>query len=117
MTQLPPFHPDWLVTFWFSTPILRAINPHWFLIVLTLIAIGFFFVIRRGKAVSPTSVSDTDEQQFQHLLTKKQIIERKIAELENKRLQGELSDEIFQSKLAEYTKHLEKAKLDLLYYT
>lgn len=115
MNQLPSFHPDWLVSFWFSTPVLRSINPHWFLISTAVIGLGILLIKRKGKA--PASPVDTDEQQFQHLLTKRQIIEQKLTELENQRFQGELSEEKFQMKLVEYKKHLDKVNLDLLYYT
>ncbi|WP_318507924.1 hypothetical protein [Bacillus sp. T3] len=115
MNQLPPFHPDWLVSFWFSMPILRSINPHWFLITIAVMGLVIFFARRKGKSLS--APLDSDEQQFQHLLTKKQIIEKKLVQLENQRSRGELSEENFQRNFDEYKKHLDKVNLDLLYYT
>ncbi|MGJ7920365.1 hypothetical protein [Neobacillus sp. LXY-4] len=115
MSQFPPFHPEWLVTFWFSTPVLRLINPHWFLIILAVSAMVVFF-IKRQKSVEHPQI-DSDEEKFQHLLTKKQIIEKKIAELEMQKQQGELSEEKYELKRSEYKKHLDKVILDLHYYT
>jgi len=74
-----------------------------------------FFARRKGK--TPATPLDSDEQQFQHLLTKKQIIEKKLIQLENQRSQGELSEENFQRNFDEYKKYLDKVNLDLLYYT
>lgn len=115
MTQLPPFHPEWLIRFWFQTPGLQQLNPHWVLITLVLIGIALFF-LKRSKTIDPP-VKDQEEEKFQHLLTRKQIIERKMIELEDQMQAGELTDEQYQTKLSEYKKHLDKVNLDLLYYT
>lgn len=115
MTQLPPFHPEWLIRFWFQTPGLQSLNPHWVLITLAFIGIALFFLKRMKTTDEP--VKDQEEEQFQHLMTRKQIIERKIAELEQQKLAGELTDTKYETKLAEYKKHLDKVNLDLLYYT
>ncbi|WP_147532677.1 hypothetical protein [Bacillus marasmi] len=116
MTQLPPFHPEWLIRFWFNTPGLQLLNPHWVLIILALVGIALFF-IKRSKTADIAPVRNQEEEQFQHLLTRKQIIERKIAELENQKLVGELTAEKYEIKLGEYKKHLDKVNLDLAYYT
>jgi hypothetical protein len=115
MSQFPPFHPEWLVTFWFQTPVLKWINPHWFLISLVLAVIALFLIKRKRFVDLP--VQDQDEQQFQHLLTKKQIIEKKIYELESQKQEGILPEEEFQSKLIQYKKHLDKVNLNLSFYT
>lgn len=114
MNEFPPFHPDWLVTFWYTTPILKAFDPHLFLSIIAIVGITLYFTKRRN---SPLPEPDLEEQQFHHSLKKKQIIEQKIAELEIQRNQGELNEDQYLYKLGEYKKHLEKVKKDLLYFT
>jgi uncharacterized membrane protein (DUF106 family) len=115
MMQIPPFHPEWLVTFWFSTPVLKWLNPHWFLLLLAGVVAALIAIRRKKQAAAP--IKDADEEKFQHLVLKKQIIEKKISELETQKQKGKLTEESYEQKLREYRKHLDKVKLDLLNYT
>jgi peptidoglycan hydrolase CwlO-like protein len=117
MSKIPPFHPDWLVTFWFSTPGLKEMNPHLLLSMVAIIVLVIFFIkkttLPAARIVTPT----VEEEQFYHLLKKKQIIEQKMSELREWTERGELAEEKYQTKLSEYNKHLDKVNKELLYFT
>lgn len=114
MSDIPPFHPDWLVSFWLGTPILNKLNPHVILIFLiTLLLIG---LLRRRKLMQKQE-PDSDEKQFQLLLKKKAVIEEQMTRLEVQKKQGEVTEEQYAKTIAEYKQHLDGVKRELLKFT
>ncbi|QED49030.1 hypothetical protein [Cytobacillus dafuensis] len=112
MSEIPPFHPEWLVSFWLGTPILNTINPHFVLIVL--IAVLIFKLIKRRKN---THEHDYEEMQFQLLLKKKAVIEEQMTELERNKKLGEVTDLQYSKIIEEYKQHLDTVKKELLRFT
>ncbi|PLR79455.1 hypothetical protein CU633_00320 [Bacillus sp. V3-13] len=100
----PPYHPDWLVTFWLTTPGLNLVNPHYFLIGLIVLVIGIIYL---KKKKSSRNRVDSEEGQFQLLLTKKEIIEKQIEQLELQRKQGDVTLEQYTKTIEEYREHLQ----------
>lgn len=117
MSQFPPFHPDWLVTFWFSTPGFKAMDPHVFLSVIAAIGLALFFIKKRKTPPIRLVATNFEDEQFHHLLKKKQMIEQKMAELKVLSEQNGLASEQYQMKLGEYHKHLDQVNRELLYFT
>lgn len=114
MNQIPAFHPDWLVTFWLTNPLVNWMDPHLVLALLTgVILYGFYRKRKKVKQDEP----DHEEKQFQHLLLKKNIIEKQMLELEDKRAAGDISTEQYETKKREYQKHLEQANKNLMIFT
>lgn len=107
----PAYHPEWLVTFWLSTPVLKMLNPHYLLIIF-----GAGFLIRfflKKKAEIP----DTEDQRFRHLLSKKNVIEEQLNGLEEKFEAVEITKEDYMKSLKDYQKLLEQVKEELQQYT
>ncbi len=117
MSQFPPFHPDWLVTFWFATPGFKAMDPHVVISVIAAIGLALFFIKKRKTPPINVVATNFEEEQFHHLLKKKQMIERKMAELKVLWEQDGVASEQVQMKLDEYGKHLDKVNRELLYFT
>lgn len=110
----PPLHPEWLITFWLTTPVIRNLEPHVTMLVILIMIIGLaIYFIKRNKAEKP----DEQEIYFQHLLQQKQMIEGKMQQLEKKLLSGQIITENDEKKLLEYQKYLNKVKKDLLQFT
>lgn len=114
MSEMPAFHPDWLISFWLGTPILNKLDPHVILIFLVaFILIGLFSRRKRMQKQEP----DIDEKQFQLLLKKKAVIEEQMTRLEIQKKQGEITEEQYAKTIAEYKQHLDGVKRELLQYT
>ncbi|PLR98212.1 hypothetical protein [Bacillus sp. T33-2] len=114
MGEIPAFHPEWLVTFWLTTPGLNLLNPHYLLIFIAIFTLGMYFFRKQRVAVQ---VPDEDEKRFKHLLMKKTVIEKQVDELEESRKQGSLTEEKYEQKAKELEKHLDQVKKELLHYT
>lgn len=111
----PAYHPEWLVTFWLSTPGLDRLNPHYLLIVLAAGLIVLHFL--RRKPVIHEGLEDREEQAFKHLLLRKSVIEEQIGALEGKIKAGDIPEADLTKKLEEYQHHLEQVKKELQEYS
>lgn len=105
--DIPAFHPEWLVTFWLSTPGLNKVEPHLLLILLITFFIIISYMKRRKRVLKK---SHLDEEQFQELLQKKIDIEKELAEMIHK---GEQSE----PRKQELEKHLALTNHKLQQYT
>ncbi len=114
MSDLAPFHPDWLISFWLGTPILNKLNPHIILLVLLVVAVVIF--MRKRKKIRQQE-PDNDEKQFQILLRKKSVIEDQMTRLETLKSQGKIQDEQYSKNMDEYKQHLDSVKKELLRFT
>jgi hypothetical protein len=114
MGGLPAYHPEWMIQFWFGTPGLRALNPHYTLFFLTIVMIGFLYFKKRKVVIEKP---DEDEERFKHLLTKKKVIEKQMAELKQVHEQNKITDEQYQKKLTEFKKHLDQTSHELQQFT
>jgi hypothetical protein len=114
MGSLPAFHPEWLIRFWFGTPGLNRLDPHLTLALLAIVSILFLYVKRK---VSAHTQPDADEERFKHLLAKQRIIEGQMAELSASRDQKLISDELYEGKMAEFQKHLDRTRQELRQFT
>lgn len=111
----PAYHPEWLVTFWLTTPGLNWLNPHYLLILLAAgLVIRYFLKRRDTEAVENP---DAEDLRFKHLLLRKKVIEEQMEGLETKRHAGEITDSEFADKISDYRSHLEQVKLELQQYT
>lgn len=107
----PAFHPEWLVTFWLSTPGLNALNPHFLLIILAAAIFIRLFIKKKNVTL------DAEDQHFRHLLTKKNVIEEQLAGIERKRMADEITNENYAQTVKAYQTHLEQVKKELQQYT
>ncbi|MEH7886095.1 hypothetical protein V7654_17480 [Bacillus sp. JJ1609] len=105
------YHPEWLVTFWLSTPLLNALNPHYLLMILA--AAIFIRLFMKKKNVT----LDIEDQHFRHLLAKKNVIEEQLAGIERKLMADEITNEIYAQTVKAYLTHLEQVKKELQQYT
>ncbi|WP_077211323.1 hypothetical protein [Bacillus dakarensis] len=111
--NVPAFHPEWIVTFWLTTPGINKIDPHLVLAVV-LAAIGVYvFKIRAVK----TNKMEKDEEQFKYLLSKKNVIEKELKELERQCLEHCITDEQFKNKKRELEKYLVVTEQELQQFT
>lgn len=112
--DLPVFHPEWLVTFWLTTPGLNRLNPH---IVLLLAAVCFigFYLYRKKRVLS--AEPDREEERFQQLMEKKNLLERDLRELERAHDQKEIVDGQYLKKREELEMRLEMTKYELRQFT
>jgi hypothetical protein len=111
----PAYHPDWLVSFWLSTPGLNWLNPHYLLIILAAVFVLRYF-IKRGTE-NQSEPPDTEDVRFKHFLLRKKVIEEQMAGLEVKRKAAEITEEDFLRKLKDYQNQLEQVKNELQQYT
>jgi len=114
MGGLPAYHPEWLIRFWFGTPGLRELNPHYILFLLTIVILGSLYVKKKKVIVEQP---DVDEERFKHLLTKKNVIEKQMAELQQRREEKLITDEQYQEKIKEFQKHLDQTSHELHQFT
>lgn len=114
MSDMPPFHPDWLVSFWLGTPVLNKLNPH--IILLVLLVVVVVAIMQKRKQIGQQA-PDNDEKQFQLLLRKKSVIEEQMTRLEMLKKQGEVTDEQYSKNIEEYKQHLDSVKKELLRFT
>lgn len=112
---MPPYHPDWLINFWLGTPFLNMFDPHAVLLFLVAVTVMVFIIQRRSLA--DKQGFDTDENQFQLLLKKKAVIEKQMALLEQQKRQGEITDELYFTRMKEYEVHLKYVKSELHQFT
>lgn len=115
MGGLPSYHPEWVIRFWFGTPGLRELNPHYTLFFLSIIIIGFLYFKKKKNVV--IEKLDEDEERFKHLLTKKMVIEKQMAELKQNHEQNKITEERYQEKLTEFQKHLDQTSHELQQFT
>ncbi|MFE8703345.1 hypothetical protein ACFYKX_22550 [Cytobacillus sp. FJAT-54145] len=114
MSEFPPFHPEWLITFWLTTPVLRSIEPH--LVLVVIIGVIVFLYMKKRKSLRENKI-DTTENMFQHLLNKRRVIEQQIVMLEKQKKQGDISIELYEKSIDEYKEHLEHVKNELIKFT
>lgn len=110
----PAFHPQWLVDFWLTTPVINKIEPHLAsLIVLIIIGVVLFRRYYKGRS----SEGDTQEAQFQYLLRRKQVIEKEINSLATQLENKSITEEDYEGKLKELEQFLDKVNDDLQAFT
>ncbi|WP_070120490.1 hypothetical protein [Bacillus marinisedimentorum] len=112
MNTLPPLHPEWMISFWYDTPLLNMLNPHYTLAAATVAGILFFFMKKRNGTVEP----DADESMFQHLLHRKQVIHEQMKSLDLRRKRGELSLEDYEAEVQKHEELMKKVRDDLQQY-
>ena len=110
----PAFHPEWLGTFWLSTPVLDVLNPHYLLIISAGIMIWYLIRKKRG---SNEDISGKEDQLFKHLFIRKNVIEEQLAGLEAKLKAAEINKEDYAKLFNDYQNHLEQVKKELQQYT
>lgn len=110
----PPLHPEWLIKFWLTTPVIRNIDPHLVsaIVLLVIIGIGVYY-LRKNKG----SQFDDQEMRFQHLLQQKRIAEEQIEVLKEQLAKDEITKEEYDKKIIEYTSFLNKINEDLHQFT
>lgn len=109
--DIPAFHPSWLVTFWLTTPGLNKVDPHLFLGILAALVIVFYFYKRKKNQGFQI---DKDEEQFQHLLSKKKLIEQELLKLDR---EEDVSSQKVIEKKRELEKQLDVTKQRLIEFT
>ncbi|WP_174734940.1 hypothetical protein [Mesobacillus harenae] len=114
MGKFPPFHPDWLITFWFKTPGLNRLDPHWMLGILAVFGTVILYSLWKRKQKSEP---EADEQAFKRLLLKKNVIEEQLLNLEEQRKQGEITEVLYRKRIGEFQEHLDIVKKQLLQFT
>lgn len=99
--DIPAFHPEWLITFWLSTPGLNKIDPH-LVLILAIVAVILVIMAKRRKraAIEPK----LDEEQFQNLIKNKNQIEKELVEITQNGIQDEVRKQELEKRLA-LTKH------------
>lgn len=107
----PAYHPEWLVTFWLSTPVLNALNPHYLLFILAAGIFIRFFIKKKNET------SDIEDQHFRHLLAKKNVLEEQLDGLVRKLGAAEITIEDYQKTVKDYHARLEQVKEELQQYT
>lgn len=112
--DIPAFHPEWLVNFWLTTPGLNRIEPHLFTILL-VIALFVAYYVRRKKR--PIVKVDTEEEQFQLLLTRRKLLEQELRELGQECEIKDTQDEQLMKKKQELEKHLSLTNEKLQQFT
>lgn len=112
--DIPAFHPEWLVTFWLTTPGLNVFNPHLLLILFMIVLIGIYYFKRKRKGIPQP---DSEEMQFKHLLAKKTVIENELGELKREYEAGKLEGDQYMGKEKELQKHLDLTKRELKQFT
>lgn len=112
--DVPAFHPEWLVTFWLTTPVLNRIEPHLFSLLL-IIALFVAYYVRRKK--KPIAKVDSEEEQFQLLLTRRKLLEQELKELGQEDEVNHPHDEQFIKKKQELEKHLSLTNEKLQQFT
>lgn len=100
---IPAFHPEWIVTFWLTTPVLNRIDPH--LVSGLLVAALFvaYYVRRKRK---PVVKVDTQEEQFQLLMARRKLLEKELDELNQESKLNGTEIEQYIKKKEELEKHL-----------
>lgn len=112
--DLPVFHPEWLVTFWLTTPGLNRLNPH---IVLLLAAVCFIGIYLYRKKRILSAEADREEDRFQQLVKKRNLLERDLRELERARDHKEIANNRYLKKREELEMRLEMTKHELRQFT
>jgi len=112
----PAYHPEWLVTFWLTTPVLNALNPHYLLIIIAAV-IGSSYFIRKKRSSNEEEFPEKEEQMFKHLLLRKNVIEEQLDGLEAKLKAAEINDEDYEKLFNDYQRHLNEVKKELQQYT
>lgn len=111
--DVPAFHPEWLVTFWLTTPGINKIDPH---LILAAILVTLGWYVFKIKALK-TNLVDSEEEQFKHLFTRKNVIEKELTELERQCQEQRISKEHYQNKKSELEKYLASTEQELQQFT
>ncbi len=112
MNSLPPLHPEWLVSFWYDTPLLNMLNPHYTLAAAAAAGILVFIVKKRHGPAEP----DDEESVFRHLLNQKRVINEQIQMLDARRRRGELPLADYETEMNRYNELMEKVSDDIKQY-
>lgn len=112
--DIPSFHPEWLVTLWLTTPGLNKLDPHLTLILAFVIIISFYFLKKRRAGLKQL---DQEEEVFQRLLREKNMIEKRLENLEQENSQRLIPKEQYETKKKELEKNLNVAKKELCQFT
>lgn len=110
----PSFHNPGHIRLWNDTP-LRNFEPHLFMAILILLlvaGIGYFIYFKRKAKLNQT-VNEQDDDEFLELTSKKNLLLKKIVQLEEAYEAGELSLEEFNKKNTAYKNYLYKVKQEL----
>ena len=111
----PAYHPEWLVTFWLTTPGLNWLNPH-YLLMIAGVGLVITYLVKRKKTEA-VDMADPEDERFKHLLLRKKVIEEQMENLEGKRRAAEISEADFAGKITDYENHLKQVKNELHQYT
>lgn len=111
---MPPYHPEWLVTFWLTTPGLNKLDPHVTLLLIFIVIISFIIIKRRKDKIH---IVDGQEEKFQHLLNRKKVIEIEMKDLNTQLQNNRISYEQFSKKKNELERHLQHTLNELKQYT
>ncbi|MBM4762629.1 hypothetical protein [Bacillus sp. B15-48] len=114
MDHLPAYHPEWLIKFWFGTPGLNKLEPHLTLFIALIVLLLFFY--KKSKSTN-SNVIDIEEEVFKQLLTRRQVIEQQIVELDVSYEQNKLPEDQYKRKRTEFQKLLEQTRQELRQYT
>ncbi|MGA8942804.1 MAG: hypothetical protein WB502_08845 [Thermoactinomyces sp.] len=112
--DIPPFHPEWLVTFWLSTPGLNRLDPHMVLLLATGGFIGFYLYRKNRKLKAEP---EWEEERFQQLMTRKKRLEQDLEELEREHGKGEIASDCYLKKRQELEMRLEMTEHQLRQFT
>lgn len=110
--NIPSFHPDWLVTFWFTTPVLNRLNPH---ITLIIVASVLFVAFFSRKKYRIKTVPDPIEERFKLLIFRKKMLEKELVNLDGGSESS--SHEQYVQKKMELERLLERTEKELQQYT
>lgn len=110
----PSFHNPGHIRLWNDTP-LRNFEPHLFTAIVVLIVIagiGYFIYFKRKEKLNKGFIRDDDEK-FLDLAEKKNILLRKIVQLEEDYEDKNISEVEFKKKVVAYKNYLYKVKQEL----
>lgn len=112
--NIPAFHPDWLVTFWLTTPVLNRLNPHITLIIVVSVLFVVFFSRKKYRV---KAVPDPEEERFKLLIYRKQMIEKELTKLASESVNATSPDEQVAQKKTELERMLDRTTKELQQYT
>jgi len=111
----PEFHSPGHIRFWNQSPF-SGMNPHLFLFLVIVIPIGLIIYAlfkRSQQSEEMTAQVDQEEELFQKLLKKQQILMNKIKDLEKQHMGGDVDDKTYNELREIYKQKLVKVKAKL----
>lgn len=111
----PSFHNPGHIRLWNDTP-LRNFEPHLLMAILILLlvaGIGYFIYFKRKAKLNKGTLNGQDDDEFLELTSKKNLLLKKIVQLEEAYEAGELSLDDFNEKNTAYKNYLYKVKQEL----